>query len=153
MISHFYLQEENSSQDHTLLRIAWKLKPFSFNKFSANNYHDKGVIRTMESSTEVVSGSFLYVYVGGLLLPKVLKTLINRSILLSVHCKVNAEGCLWIERAGVQGRMLWTTVVYELRMKPNTKSLRRLRNQAEEKDNFSGSMIEATTHFALLQYL
>jgi hypothetical protein len=74
----------------------------------------------MESSTEVVSGSFLYVYVGGLLLPKVLKTLINRSILLSVHCKVNAEGCLWIERAGVQGRMLWTTVVYELRMKPNT---------------------------------
>ncbi|KAL5668607.1 hypothetical protein ACJX0J_020828, partial [Zea mays] len=31
MISHFYLQEENSSQDHTLLRIAWKLKPFSFN--------------------------------------------------------------------------------------------------------------------------
>jgi hypothetical protein len=106
----------------------------------------------MESSTEVVSGSFLYVYVGGLL-PKVLKTLINHSILLSVHCKVNAEGCLWIERAGVWGRMLRTTVIYELQMKPNTKSLRRLRNQAEEKDNFSGSMIEATTHFALLQYL
>ena len=59
MISHFYVQEENSSQDHTLLRIAWKLKPFSFNKFSANDYHDKGVIRTMESSTEVVSGFLL----------------------------------------------------------------------------------------------
>jgi hypothetical protein len=96
--------------------------------------------------------SFLYVYVGGLLLPKVLKTPINRSILLSVHCRVNVEGCLRIESAGVRGRMLQTTVVYELRMKPNTKSLRRLRNQAE-KDNFSGSMIEATTHFALLQYL
>jgi len=54
---------------------------------------------------------------------------------------VNVEGCLRIESAGVRGRMLQTTVVYELRMKPNTKSLWRLRNQAEEKDNFSGDIV------------
>jgi hypothetical protein len=37
---HFYLQEENPSREHTILRTAQKLKPFSFNKFSANGYHD-----------------------------------------------------------------------------------------------------------------
>lgn len=36
----FYLQEENPSREHTILRTAQKLKPFSFNKFSANGYHD-----------------------------------------------------------------------------------------------------------------
>uniref|UniRef100_A0A804N4S0 Cytoplasmic tRNA 2-thiolation protein 2 n=1 Tax=Zea mays TaxID=4577 RepID=A0A804N4S0_MAIZE len=34
------LREENSSREHTILRTAQKLKPFSFNKFSANGYHD-----------------------------------------------------------------------------------------------------------------
>lgn len=34
------LREENPSREHTILRTAQKLKPFSFNKFSANGYHD-----------------------------------------------------------------------------------------------------------------
>lgn len=38
--NHFYLQEENPSREHTILRTAQKLKPFAFNKFSANGYHD-----------------------------------------------------------------------------------------------------------------
>lgn len=40
IFSRFYLQEENPSREHTILRTAQKLKPFSFNKFSANGYHD-----------------------------------------------------------------------------------------------------------------
>lgn len=34
------LREENPSREHTIVRTAQKLKPFSFNKFSANGYHD-----------------------------------------------------------------------------------------------------------------
>ncbi|PAN21612.1 hypothetical protein PAHAL_3G479900 [Panicum hallii] len=34
------LREENPSREHTILRTAQKLKPFPFNKFSANGYHD-----------------------------------------------------------------------------------------------------------------
>ncbi|KAM0915493.1 hypothetical protein ACQ4PT_010808 [Festuca glaucescens] len=34
------LMEENPSREHTVVRTAQKLKPFSFNKFSANGYHD-----------------------------------------------------------------------------------------------------------------
>ncbi|KAF8776752.1 hypothetical protein HU200_003490 [Digitaria exilis] len=34
------LRDENPSREHTILRTAQKLKPFSFNKFSANGYHD-----------------------------------------------------------------------------------------------------------------
>ncbi|KAK3140107.1 hypothetical protein QOZ80_5AG0395960 [Eleusine coracana subsp. coracana] len=34
------LREENPSREHTILRTAQKLKPFSFNKFSADGYHD-----------------------------------------------------------------------------------------------------------------
>ncbi|KAF0888920.1 hypothetical protein E2562_020142 [Oryza meyeriana var. granulata] len=34
------LREENPSREHTIVRTAQKLKPFSFNKFSADGYHD-----------------------------------------------------------------------------------------------------------------
>ncbi|KAF7070713.1 hypothetical protein CFC21_076190 [Triticum aestivum] len=34
------LREENPSREHTIVRTAQKLKPFPFNKFSANGYHD-----------------------------------------------------------------------------------------------------------------
>ncbi|KAL5226200.1 hypothetical protein ABZP36_012839 [Zizania latifolia] len=34
------LWEENPSREHTIVRTAQKLKPFSFNKFSADGYHD-----------------------------------------------------------------------------------------------------------------
>ncbi|KAL5205203.1 hypothetical protein ABZP36_033412 [Zizania latifolia] len=34
------LLEENPSREHTIVRTAQKLKPFSFNKFSADGYHD-----------------------------------------------------------------------------------------------------------------
>uniref|UniRef100_A0A0E0MP49 Cytoplasmic tRNA 2-thiolation protein 2 n=1 Tax=Oryza punctata TaxID=4537 RepID=A0A0E0MP49_ORYPU len=34
------LREDNPSREHTIVRTAQKLKPFSFNKFSADGYHD-----------------------------------------------------------------------------------------------------------------
>uniref|UniRef100_A0A0E0RJD7 Cytoplasmic tRNA 2-thiolation protein 2 n=1 Tax=Oryza rufipogon TaxID=4529 RepID=A0A0E0RJD7_ORYRU len=34
------LREENPSREHTIVRTAQKLKPFCFNKFSADGYHD-----------------------------------------------------------------------------------------------------------------
>lgn len=34
------LREENPAREHTIVRTAQKLKPFSFNRFSENGYHD-----------------------------------------------------------------------------------------------------------------
>uniref|UniRef100_A0A0E0MP50 Cytoplasmic tRNA 2-thiolation protein 2 n=1 Tax=Oryza punctata TaxID=4537 RepID=A0A0E0MP50_ORYPU len=37
---YYHPQEDNPSREHTIVRTAQKLKPFSFNKFSADGYHD-----------------------------------------------------------------------------------------------------------------
>lgn len=39
-VKSFILQDENPSRERTIVRTAEKLKPFCFNKFLENGYHD-----------------------------------------------------------------------------------------------------------------